>query len=189
MRTLFLLLIGSLLAGCRDEQVTTYRIPKAAAQAAVSVPVVATVSSPPAGASPGLSWTAPAAWTPKPATAMRKGSYTVKGAGGAEADLSITAFPGAVGGELANINRWRGQVQLPEVAESQLDGVVTRFAQAGLHVTFVDFAGGGQRILGALVPAGATTWFFKLSGADEFVATEKPAFLAFLKTVREDPNP
>jgi hypothetical protein len=142
----------------------------------------------PTAEGPGLAWTAPAAWESKPASAMRKATYAVPGPGGAAGDLSITAFPSDVGGELANVNRWRGQVQLPPIAESDLPGTVVRWEQSGLTLTVVDFASGAaanpQRILGAIVPFNGGTWFFKLMGPDAVVGGAKPAFLEFLKTVR-----
>src|SRR3954468_24443237 len=114
-------LLTVFLAGdCRDREITTYRAPKDPVEALPGPPSAATAASgadnmaatavPTGGDS--LVWTAPAHWTVKPATAMRKGSYAIKGDGG-EADLSITAFPGETGGLLANLNRWRGQVSLP----------------------------------------------------------------------------
>ncbi|HEY8836407.1 MAG TPA: hypothetical protein VIO16_01750 [Dehalococcoidia bacterium] len=122
---------------------------------------------------------------------MRKGSFTVAGDAGATADLSITAFPGAVGGELANINRWRGQVSLPPIEEGELAAAVTRLSQNGLAFTVVDVvstdAASPQRILGAMVPYEDAMWFFKLSGPGALVATTKPAFLEFLKTVKAAP--
>jgi hypothetical protein len=142
----------------------------------------------PTAEGPGLAWTAPAAWEAKPPSAMRKATYAVPGPGGAAGDLSITAFPlSDVGGELANVNRWRGQVQLPPIGESDLPGAVDRWEQNGLTLTVVDFASGAaanpQRILGAIVPYNGGTWFFKLMGPDAVLAGAKPAFMEFLKTV------
>lgn len=128
-----------------------------------------------------LVWTAPAGWTPKVASAMRRGSYTVSGPEGA-GDVSITAFPGDVGGNLANINRWRGQLQLPPVAD--LAGVVQPLEANGLHLLVFEGANNGTRMLAAIVARPNETWFFKLTGPDALVAREKPAFLDFLKTVR-----
>ena len=136
---------------------------------------------------PGLTWTAPSDWKAEVASAMRKATYTVPGEGGAKADLSITAFPSDVGGELANVNRWRGQVQLAPLGEADLPGAVVRQQQNGLQLTVVDCGGSGanpQRILGAIVPFNGGTWFFKLMGPDALVAKAKPGFLEFLKTVR-----
>jgi hypothetical protein len=179
------------VSGCRDREITAYRAPKD--------PVVTMPAAP--GAAPGgdnmagtavptggdsLVWTAPAQWTAKPAGAMRKGSYAVKGDGG-EADLSITAFPGDTGGLLANINRWRGQVSLPPLTADQLEANREHVDLGPLHAEVVDFGGSANgtptRLLGAIVPNGGETWFFKLMGPDALVAKEKPAFLEFLRTV------
>jgi hypothetical protein len=112
----------------------------------------------------------------------------VPGEGGADAELSITAFSSDVGGETANLNRWRGQIKLAAMPESDLAQAVTRFELNGLRFAVVDFssapAANAQRILGAIVTADGSTWFFKLMGPDALVAKEKPAFAAFLKTVK-----
>ena len=120
---------------------------------------------------------------------MRKATYGVPGGGG-EAELSVTAFPNNVGGETANLNRWRGQLQLPPLSENELNASVTRFEANGLSFAVADFsnpqtpAAGPQHIIGAIVPFEGSTWFFKLSGADAVVAGAKPAFLEFLRGVK-----
>ena len=194
------------LAGCSKNELVSYRVPKekdatlpvtvATSAAPLAAPATATdpagagmAATPVATASgPGLTWTAPAAWQAKPLGPMRKGSFTVPGDAGAAADLSITAFPGAVGGEFANINRWRGQLSLPPITEAELPAAVTRLSQNGLTFTLVDLvsaeATAPQRMLGAMVPYEGAMWFFKLSGPDALVATAKPAFIEFLKTVK-----
>jgi hypothetical protein len=207
---LVLLLLPLALAACRDAKVSAYRVPKEkdpeipAASAATAAPAAGPFMAGGGGAGmasmpvavaegPGLTWTAPAHWQAKPASAMRKATYGVPGEGGVEGDLSITAFGGETGGELANVNRWRGQVHLPPVGEGELAGVVTRLEANGLHVAYVDFAegkgAGSQRLLGAIVPFGAGTWFFKLSGPDALLAKEKPAFEEFLKTLKPAAQP
>ncbi len=160
------------------------------------VPGAATVARPgaaPSAPPPGvvaaaagildLHWTAPGHWQAKPASALRKATYLIPGAGGATAELAVSAFPGNVGGELANVNRWRGQLQLPPLGELQLAGAITRFTAHGLPVAVVEFTSGSQRLVGAIVPQGDATWFFKLTGPDDAVAAEKPAFLVFLQSL------
>ena len=147
----------------------------AASEAPMTSPSVPTTTDQP------LVWTAPEGWAPKAASSMRKGSYTIDGPEGA-GDLSITAFPGDVGGNLANVNRWRGQLQLPPVAD--LAGAVQPLEANGLHMLVFEDANNGSRMLGVIVPRPGETWFFKLKGPDVLVAREKPAFLEFLKTVR-----
>jgi hypothetical protein len=217
----FLLLASlTLLTACREAKVASYRVPKekpeelppgmaAASTNAGTVPMPAPAGSATPGAPmvPGsdmastavptasgsdLTWTAPAGWKAKPAAAMRKGSFAVPGPGG-DADLSITAFPGDVGGELANVNRWRGQIQLAPLSEPELPGVTTSLQQNGLTFVVVDFVSPSSNqpahILGAIVPVDGATWFFKLMGPDATVSAAKPAFLEFLKTVRAPAAP
>jgi len=201
-----LLVLVVLLSGCEKNEVAAYRVPKeadvsltvAATTTPAEIPTVAAdapnpsvgsmAGMPVAAAGSGLSWTAPAGWQPKPLGAMRKGSYIIAGDAGATADLSITAFPGTVGGEFANVNRWRGQLALPPIAESDLGAAVTHLSANGLTFTLVDLVGIGaanpQRMLGAMAPFEGAMWFFKLSGSDALVAATKPAFLDFIRTVR-----
>jgi hypothetical protein len=135
-----------------------------------------------------LAWTAPAHWQAKAGSSMRKGTYAITGEGGATAELAITAFPGDVGGEVANVNRWRGQLQLAPIGEAEVAGAVTRVAANGLALTVLDITNPGltppARMIGAMVPFGGGTWFFKLTGPDALLAREKPAFLDFLKSVK-----
>lgn len=133
---------------------------------------------------PGLRWTAPADWQSKPASAMRKATFVLPAPGGATTELAVTAFPGDVGGELANVNRWRNQLGLAPLATPDLATAVTRRTHNNLNFAIVDFPAGSQRLLGAIVPFGNDTWFFKLTGPDAAIAAQKPAFLAFLETVQ-----
>lgn len=199
-----LLILPLALTACREAKVTTYRIPKEASPH--SHPATATAPGDAASAMPdtgglavvsseagGLTWTAPAAWKAQPGSAVRKGSYVIGEAGGPTADLAITAFPGDVGGDLANINRWRGQVALAPITAAELPASLTPLSVAGLEMKVADLAGGTPdapiRMLGAIVPHGNGTWFFKLTGPAEVVAREKPAFLAFLQTVKVAAQP
>jgi hypothetical protein len=186
----------ALLASCRDAKVAAYRVPS---EKPDPLPPILTGAAAPSGGGmaaasvptaqgPGLTWVAPEHWKPKPASAMRKGSYLVPGGNGAEADCSVTAFPGDVGGELANFNRWRNQLGLAPLPQKDMNELVARLEQNGLKFAVVEFVNRGsdkpQRVIGALVPYEGATWFFKLTGPEELVAREKPAFFAFLQTVK-----
>ncbi|PTY07349.1 hypothetical protein DB347_08595 [Opitutaceae bacterium EW11] len=146
------------------------------------------VSAAPIAQNTALLWTAPADWTAKTATQMRKGSYTLHGASGGEADLSIISFPGEAGGIVQNLNRWRGQVQLPPLSPTELASSSHTLANGNLRFTVVDFLGttsaGPTRLLGAVLPLENETYFFKLIGPDAVVTQHKEGFMAFLKTVK-----
>lgn len=135
-----------------------------------------------------LQWTAPAHWREKPPGSVRKGSYDIPGNDGAVADLAITAFPGQTGGLFANVNRWRGQIGLPPIRPEQLDETVEHLETAAFRIDVVDMLGtaNGQptRVLGAIVPHGNETWFFKLTGPDALVTAEREHFRAFLQSIK-----
>jgi hypothetical protein len=184
-----------LLCGCGEEKVAVYRVPKekdpelpaAAPDAGGPAPGGAVdAAAVPTASGRDLAWEAPAGWTPGPASAMRKASYSIAGSAG-DAELSVTAFPGDVGGELANVNRWRGQVGMSPLSEGELDAAVSRTESAGLRVTVVELfpAGtpGAKSILGAIVPFGGSTWFFKVSGPGATVREAKGAFASFIRTI------
>lgn len=194
---LLLVLLPLCLGACRDPGVTTYRIPKEKEPLAppAAAPMTAdtgglVVASTETG---GLVWTAPAAWKAMTGSSMRKGSYAIGPEGGPVADLAITAFPGNVGGDLANVNRWLGQLSRPPITEAELPATLTPFSAHGLAMQVVDLTGGTAeaplRMLGVIVPHAGSTWFFKLTGPDALVAKEKPAFLEFLQTVKSAAAP
>ncbi len=134
-----------------------------------------------------LKWTVPANWESKPASAMRKATFVIKGDGGAEAELAISALNGDGGGEQSNLVRWRGQLGLPEISPAEVAAGVTRFEAGGLKMVVADYANDKAtppRLLAAIVPVGDATWFFKLTGPAALLEREKPAFLAFLKTIK-----
>jgi hypothetical protein len=190
------LLAGSLLlAACGKPEISAYRVPKekdpelpAPANPAAGGNAMANTAVP-TSEGHSLVWTAPAHWQAKPATAMRRATFAIAGDGGASTELSVTAFPGDVGGELANLNRWRSQLQMPPVGEAELAAAVTRREHNDLKFGIVDLASGAQRTLGAWVPFEGSTWFFKLGpGPDALVAREKNAFLAFVATIKHAPE-
>lgn len=135
-----------------------------------------------------LTWTAPANWQERAPGSIRKGSYTIPGEGGATADLSITAFPGDTGGLHANVNRWRGQIGLAPIGDAEVEKSIEHLDANGLHLDVVEIAGTtgspSMRLLGAIVPHQGETWFFKLTGPDALVASQREAFRTFLTTVK-----
>jgi len=212
LATSTLVLFTMIFAGCKDREITAYRAPKDAPPAMQPTAQSATATgnlpadhppiggSTPAPTAPGsdmantavptasgsaLSWTAPAHWTPKALGSMRKGSFSIKSDSG-EADLAITAFPGATGGLEANLNRWRGQLGLAPASAQEVLAAVENISANALQFTVVDYANNGNRLLGAVVPFGGNSWFFKLTGPDALVASQKTAYLEFLRTVKEN---
>ena len=132
-----------------------------------------------------LTWTVPANWQPKALGTMRRGSYSVT-ADNQVGDISVFVFPGAAGGLVDNINRWRGQVGMTPLDPSKAEAeTVAMKTTSGLPLTFVDLNNGsGDGILGAILVKGDESWFFKLKGPSALLAKEKSAFVDFLKSVK-----
>lgn len=160
--------------------------------AASATTTAATSAAPaPAPVSEGNSspkWTIPSNWSEKAPGPMQFKSFTIADNAGANAAVTVSFFPGAVGGVLANVNRWRGQMGLAAVAEDQLDNTASKLETAGGTATLVDFEGtdaqAGQRIVAVIAPHGDNTWFYKLMGDKALVGTEKDSFVNFVKTVQ-----
>ena len=180
-RLLLFCATAALLASCRDESIATYRAPKDAPSPAVPTPATAGTSD--------ITWTLPAGWTTEPdPSGMRKGSFLVSGAEGAKADMSVTAFPGNVGGDLPNVNRWRGQVGLPPIDDATLEQTVQTIDAPAGKFSFIELSGVNAaqktvRMLGAWLQQPDRRWFFKLLGDDALVTAQYDAFFAFLKSV------
>ncbi|MGJ3244173.1 MAG: hypothetical protein ACFE0O_14610 [Opitutales bacterium] len=130
------------------------------------------------------SWEAPSHWHAEDPGMIRKGSWHLHGPDGAEADMAITAFPNDVGGVLANVNRWRTQIGLPEVRDPALDAAWSERTVSGYPARVLRLTGPANRsTLVAMVTVDAGRWFFKLTGDTALVDAETDTFQAFLDTV------
>ncbi len=146
-----------------------------------------------AAASSGQSkpvWQVPDGWREVPGGQFLTAKFVIAGSDNAQAAVNVSMSPGAGGGLAANVNRWRGQLGLGELTESELNQTVTTLEGSGGKATVVDLAGTdtrtGQktRLIGAVVPQGGQTWFYKLMGNEQLVAREKDAFTSFVQTVK-----
>lgn len=174
------MLLVSLLAGCGREKVAVYDIPKEVAQ---PMPLVDA-----ANPAREVTWKTPEGWQEQPPTEMRQGSFLVNGKDGAKADVSVVGFPGDAGGDLANVNRWRGQIHLQPLDESGLQTAVQKIDMNDGAALLVDMDeksdGTGHKMLAAILHREDKTWFFKMIGDSSVVTAQKNAFLDFLKSVR-----
>ena len=64
-------------------------------------------------------WFIPEGWEPGKKSSMRIGSFSVQDGNDSSLDISVTAFPGDLGGLLPNVERWLGQIGLNPSKEQQ----------------------------------------------------------------------
>jgi len=176
------------LAGCSRNDIQVYRVAKEPQppQAAAMPPGHPDIS---AASAPRLKYQVPPGWQEVPPGEMRAASFRVAGKEGKQADVSVVPLPGLAGGDLDNVNRWRGQVGLKGVTQEELARLAQPvtidhqaaqlYEQAGENPG----SGGKSRILAAVTRREGVAWFFKMTGDDELVAQQKPAFIEFLQSV------
>lgn len=176
---LFLALTLFPVAVFGKDSVQSYSVPKEAPPKLMSLGNAAAATT--TDAKP-LTWTAPNGWQEKPASRMRIGQFAVPGPDGSKAELAVTAFPGDVGGELANVNRWRAEVGLSPIEEKEIKSEpVTVGSDTG---KLYELAGANQTTLVAWALKDQTSYFFKLRGDKAAVANARPAMIEFLKSIK-----
>jgi hypothetical protein len=131
----------------------------------------------------------PAGWEEAPRGEMRRASFKIAGENGKLADVSVIQLPGIAGGDINNVNRWRGQVGLSPVSENELAKLAEKVSVGGLDGTLFDLSGTAAsgdttRVLAAILHRKDAVWFLKMTGDDELGVKQKPAFIDFLKSLK-----
>jgi hypothetical protein len=169
------------LSALTADDVQTYSVPK-------GHPTIPQTAAPaPAGTQAGINtppihWTTPKGWKELSPTSIRIGNFLVAGEAERKAEVAITSFPGTVGTELDNVNRWRGEIGLDVVDQSSISSqIVTVDSMEG---RLYDFVGASANTVVVSLPRKGATWFFKLRGDKDVVEGAKSSFLEFLKSIR-----
>ncbi|MEM9444817.1 MAG: hypothetical protein AAGA18_05630 [Verrucomicrobiota bacterium] len=125
----------------------------------------------------------PNGWKQVPASQLVLAAYDT----GVDAQATITAFPGDVGGVFANVNRWRRQMGLPPAVDSDLNNIVQRVQLGKSVLNFVEIHGSGeqsgQSVLVYFFMKEGKTWFYKMSGGAKDVQTQKEVFTQFVESI------
>jgi hypothetical protein len=172
--------VALLAVGCRSQEVTHVRVAKAAVEAPAAEDLAPAT---PAGA---LVWKLPKGWTQSVAGGMRYATLN-----GPDVEVSVVVLPGTAGGELANVNRWRGQLGLPPMDEAaaaaQRKQVKTQAGPFALYDFAAEGAGAKQtRMIAALSSASGNTWFFKMLGNARAVGAAQADFIRLVEGLRAD---
>lgn len=155
---------------------TTLRAGKAPVRAVA--PSLPPAQAPTASHQP--TWEAPAHWERKASTQMRIGNYAVTNEAGQSLDFSITSFPGQVGGILANVNRWLGQVGIEQTDEEGLKQYLSDRTVDEKPAKLVLAESEDQALYAAILFHKDRSWFLKLMGDRALAQTEKENFLGLV---------
>ena len=127
-------------------------------------------------------WPVPAHWQALPAGEMQQALYLIQ-SGKLEAQFSIVKLEGDSGSVLANVNRWRRQVNLLPIDAVDLNEHVDELILNNKRF-YISKQRNADVILAAIFkPSLDVTWFFKLQGPDTIIRKETDAFLKVLKTL------
>lgn len=152
------------LVGCEEAVIEEHAVPKGVE--VVDEPAQSTPAPAPDASSVGARpWTVPADWKPvDEQRPMRLATYAAETELGV-VEVAISRFPGDVGGMLANVNRWRGQVGLAPAEEADLAGMMDRFETPGFVGHTMRLEGAEQHILAASIyeTDEDRTWFVRVT--------------------------
>ena len=135
----------------------------------------------------GLSWSLPETWAPSDGHSLRLASFNVpysKGVG----DLSIVSLSGESGGLVANVNRWRRQIDLDPIDEQEiLASAVNGESRIGPFRLFrlVNDANKEKAILAAVLPIRSKTFFIKLTASQQGISELRFSFMEFCSSIGE----
>lgn len=187
-------------AGCNRDGVKVYKVNSSDTVATTPPPVASTTpgAMPPTmpnglpvpdnSGLPKLKYTLPDGWKEKAPTQMRVASFDIA-ENGKTADVSVIPLGAMSGGDAANVTRWRGQVGQPPVDDTEVQKIAEPIFVGNQPASLYDIAGtepgsgDSERIIGAILHTDISTWYFKMMGDGTLVEKNKPAFIAFLKSV------
>ncbi|HEU0040103.1 MAG TPA: hypothetical protein VFR76_12600, partial [Verrucomicrobiae bacterium] len=135
-------------------------------------------------------WQVPAGWKEVAGGQFLIAKFNVAGDGGAQAAVNVSMSAGDGGGLAANVNRWRKQLGLSDLANEELAKTTKEVETASGKATFVEMSGTDARsgqaaqLVGAMMSQSGQTWFYKLMGDAKVVEAQKDAFTQFVQSVK-----
>ena len=190
----------ALVAGCNrsndSDTVQSYAAPKESQPPVAAADDQAPTDQPgdTAAAAAPIQWKLPAEWKQLPGTStMRFATFQV----GDDPQTVVTVVPLGISARavLPNVQRWAGQLKLPEVSQADLPRYVTQTQVSGEQADVVDMTGAADagkeptRLLAAIVPHIDRVWFFTLKGPQPVIAAQKSNFEQFIHSIQFPASP
>ena len=165
----------TIISGCNRTEIHSYHVAKEQTTNAPATRAQQTESN-----HTLVDWAIPTAWIEVDTTSsMRIATFNAQNA----QEIAVTAFPGDVGGLVANVNRWRGQVGLDPSDEVEINQSIDRLEDS--NVIIVDILGEQTRLIGSIIDIGdGQTWFVKAMGSSDSVEQIKAELIEFSKSFK-----
>ena len=182
-----LLALASLaLVGCGSDDLTVYKVEKSTAEKKAPQEMMAQTADAGGHVHRPYDYDLPEGWSEKAAGGMRLASFDVK-VDSAVLDASIVQLGPAAGDVLSNINRWRGQVGLPNATLEEIESqAITETSGLDKYrywkLINADREDGG--ILAAMFHLPGAVLFVKVSGAPADVEKAESSFVVLCRSLR-----
>jgi hypothetical protein len=187
-----------LLSACSRDEPTTYEVPKEspapAPRQSMSAgdgmmgsqsdnELVEAAHASMSAMAPDVGYTAdlPEGWTEKGGSGMRMASYSIEGTSIDFYLISLT-----MGDVPSNVNRWRGQVDLPAASPEEIASEVQTFEVDGHAVSYIEIYNeeGGKGIVAAIVDLEPKYWYFTAKGSVDELKAHAGELRAFLESLQ-----
>lgn len=100
-----------------------------------------------------------------------------------EARITLSKLPGSAG-IAPQVMRWRGQIGLPEVDQTEAMKAVETLTIGEDTATWVELTGPQETILGLIVVESDRLWVLKYRSTTETAGRERPGFREFCESLR-----
>ena len=185
-RLAFVLIALVAVSGCQRDQIEVYTAPKdKPAPQPVAQRTVPARPQP----RPQVHWVLPEGWVETGGGQLSLASFSIKGAGDAEAQVTITPLTRLAGRDTEIVNMWREQVGLDPLSREDAAKEFQPVQVGGEPGNLFEISGapkdgaGAAKIITAMVHRSDASWFYKLSGDAALVDAQKPVFIKFLQSV------
>ena len=194
MRNVLVFTAVAVIAGCSQEQPTTYEVPKAEKPSAPAnnkgmggsdtdnqAVLQAHAEMMKSVKQSAFEADLPDGWTEKPASGMRMASYTIEGT---SIDFYLISL--SMGDVTSNVNRWRGQVGLEAATAADIAADVETFEVDGRAVNYIEIYNeeGGNGILAAIVDLSPSYWYFTAKGSVAELKANSADIRTFLESIK-----
>lgn len=187
-RAALVLALATLLSACHREQISVYPAPKdSAPQAEAQNDNQTPPADPTAAPRPEVGWKLPPGWTENGPDGVSLQNFSVTNADGQKAFISLTQLGDLSGKDALLVNMWRQQVGLPALDDDAAVKTVSTAQFGPGQGNYFEVLGSNDgkpwEIITGFMHTPQGSWFCKMVGNPDFVASQKPVFLDFLKTI------
>ena len=180
----FSIALGGLLVGCSDpDPIQQYTVARQRPDD-TSTPASRATATPmtPRASEDSLPFTfaRPEGWKDAPLRMFQIANFTI-GESPNSATFSVST---SGGGLMDNVNRWRRQVGLSDVSESEINADAKAIPVDGVEAKYFVVEGGERSILGVIAQRDGTQWFLKADGPKSIIQQEREKFETFVKSIR-----